>query len=93
MAEGSDEVLGRLLVAMQKAKPQARILILDLPGDTKLRQVACGPVEGGPAGLVQLSIVVDSVDSLALQEIAKRLTATAEASEALLAARAAAPGE
>lgn len=91
MAEAHDEtqadVLGVLLAEMQKAKPGARILILDLPGDVSLRAVTCKPSPDKPAPFVQLTITVESADFVALQEIAKRLLVTSQAGEAIVEAR------
>lgn len=83
--EGEDG-LGRLLASMQRDHPNSRILILDLPRDTVLRAVRTAPVEGKPL-VVGLTITLESVDSEAMHGIAKRLTVTAEMSEAAMAAR------
>lgn len=76
------DALGNLLAQLQASKPEARVLILDLPRDTLLRQVHCGPAAGLPSPTVELTIVVASVDFVALQEIADRLGQTAQAQAA-----------
>ena len=82
---GADE-LGQLLQALKAASPDSRILILDLPSDAVLRQVQCKRADPDSVK-VHLTLTIESLDSIALQEIAKRLAASAAASEAALAAR------
>lgn len=82
---GADE-LTQLLQAMQQASPESRILILDLPKDAVLREVRCR--RAAPDSLkVHLQVTIESLDSTALQEIAKRLAASVAASEAAPAVR------